>query len=74
MPPTDLHSVNGKNMEVLCMNTVTNFAIKFNPFFQRWEVFGSKSVIRYDELQPLFVSESFAECEAYIERMEEWDG
>lgn len=56
------------------MNTVTNFSIKFNPFFQRWEVFGSKSVIRYDELQPLFVSESFAECEAYIERMEEWDG
>ena len=56
------------------MNTVTNFAIKFNPFFQRWEVFGSKSVIRYDQLQPLFVSESFSECEAYIERMEEWDG
>lgn len=55
------------------MNTITNFAIKYNPFFPRWEVFGSKSVIRYDQLQPLFVSESFAECEAYIERMENFE-
>lgn len=53
-------------------NIVTKFAIKFNPFFPRWEVYGSKSVIRYDQLQPLFVSESLEACEAYIERMEEW--
>jgi len=52
------------------MNTITNYAIKFNPYFERFEVYGSKSVIRYDELQPLFVSASFNECEAYIERME----
>lgn len=52
------------------MSIKTNFSIKFNPFFQRFEVYGACGVIRYDKLQPLFVSESFDDCEAYIERRE----
>ena len=52
------------------MSIKTNFSIKFNPFFPRFEVYGATGVIRYGELQPLFVSESFDECEAYIERRE----
>lgn len=52
------------------MSIKTNYSIKFNPFFPRWEVYGATGVIRYDKLQPLFVSTSFEECEAYIERRE----
>lgn len=72
MPPSRWSGNSGENKEVFMKNIVTKFAIKFNPFFPRWEVYGSKSVIRYDQLQPLFVSESLEACEAYIERMEEW--
>lgn len=41
--------------------------IVFNPAMHRWEVYSSRSVTRAGELQPVFVSASFAACEKYKE-------
>lgn len=44
--------------------------IIFNGKMKRFEVYGTRSVVRNRELQPVFVSAEKAECEAYIKRVE----
>ena len=39
--------------------------IKFNPAFNRWEVYGDKPVVRAGEPQPEYVSGSFEKCATY---------
>jgi len=51
--------------------SLTNYVIKINPQFPRFEVYGAKSVIRNFLNQPLFVSDSFMACEEFIEKAEE---
>lgn len=42
----------------------------YNHIFNRWEVFGEKSVIRNGEKQPVFVSETADKAYEYMARAE----
>ena len=45
------------------------YEIKFNPLFNRWEVFHTKrSQIRAKKRQPVFVAASLVEAAEYIRR------
>ena len=50
---------------------IAQYAIRFNPEFKRFEVYGPKSQMRNGELQPLFVSGSYMDCHRYVEAVED---
>lgn len=47
---------------------IPQYEIKFNPEFDRYEVFSPKSVVRNGEKQPVFVSALLSDCAEYAEK------
>ena len=74
--------MNGQKRKAVCGNrrrdvkgvnanmTITQYVIRFNTEFERWEVFTKGCVKRAGEIQPLFVSTDIMECDAFIARRE----